>query len=70
MSSTPYSPPTLFCNLCPSFNDFINLPNGTGTFFLEIRENLLIRCSKPKLNKLKASVPLQYLYLTRYNSIA
>ena len=56
MSSTPYSPPPpLFCNHCPSFNDFINLPNGTGTFFLEIKENLLIRCSKPELNKLKAS---------------
>ena len=48
----------LFRNHDPSFDDFNNLAQGTNTFSLEIKENLLVKRDKPMLNKNISSTPL------------
>ena len=48
----------LFCNHDPSFDDFIILVQGTKKFLLEIKDSLLIKRDKPKLNKNISSASL------------
>ena len=41
----------MFSNHDPSFDDSTILAKGNNKFLLEIKENLLIKRGKPKLNK-------------------
>ena len=53
----------LYCDHSPSFDDFNILTHGNNKFLLEIKETLLIKLIKPKLNKNISSAEL-YLFDT------